>query len=74
MGVYVAGNGHFHLEPQCHVTPETAPILEGKALLSLAMHRAVSGQHLGRGGALLGQKMSPKALLQTLPEEASGSR
>lgn len=50
IGVNVAGDGQFHLEPQSHVTPETVPILEVKVQLSLAMHRAVSCRHLGRGG------------------------
>lgn len=60
IGVNVAGDGQFHLEPQSHVTPETAPILEGKVLLSLAMHRAVSCQHLGRGGGTPGTGDGPK--------------
>lgn len=75
--MHVAGDGHFHLEPQSHVTPETSPILEGKVLLGLAVHRAVSCQHLGWGGLrgeLLGEEMGPKALLQALPDEVGGSR
>lgn len=69
--VHVAGDGRFHLEPQSHVTPETSPILEGKVLLGLAVHRAVSCQHqgwAGLGGELLGEELGPKALLQALPD------
>lgn len=50
--MYVAGDGHFNLEPQSHVTPKTAPILEVKVLLGLVVKGAVSCQRLewGWGG------------------------
>lgn len=52
--MHVAGDGHFHLEPQSHVTPKAAPMLEGKVLLGLAVPPPPppprSCQHLGQGG------------------------
>lgn len=47
--MYVAGDGHFNLEPQSHVTPKTAPILEVKVLLGLVVQGAVSCQRLEWG-------------------------
>lgn len=57
--MYVAGDGHFNLEPQSHVTPKTAPILDVKVLLGLVVQGAVSAWSGGGsgGGRPLGEEM-----------------
>lgn len=68
----MADDGHFHLEPQSHVTPKAAPILEGKLLGGLAVHRAVSLSAVstmgrGWGWGSWDRRWAP-------PEQGGGSR
>lgn len=46
----MAGDGHFNLEPQSHVTPKTAPILEVKVLLGCSGSCQLSAPGVGVGG------------------------